>query len=90
MKKYILNFIKKLPENKKNEYMKEYLIYLEKEIEIGKKNGMDSESFEINYLFNFFPRGIEIMCDYDTFECVYYNSKRNNKISGKALLPSPY
>ena len=89
MKKYILNFIKKLPEKKKNEYMKEYVKYLEKEIEIGKKNGMDSESFEINYLFNFFPRGIEIMCDYDTFECVYYNSKRNNKISGKALLPSP-
>ena len=89
MKKYILNFIKKLPENKKNEYMKEYLKYLEKEIETGKKNGMDSESFEINYLFNFFPRGIEIICDYDTFECVYYNSKKNNKISGKALLPSP-
>ena len=89
MKKYILIFIKKLPENKKNEYMKEYLKYLEKEIEIGKKNGMDSESFEINYLFTFFPRGIEIMFDYDTLECVYYNSKRNNKISGKALLPSP-
>lgn len=89
MKKYIYNFIQKLPEKKKNPQIKEYLKFLEKEIEIGKKLGMDSDSYEINYLFNFFPKGIEIMCDYDIFECVYYNSKKNNKISGKALLPSP-
>ena len=89
MKKYIFNFIQKLPENKKNEHIKKYLKFLEKEIEIGKKYGIDSDSYEINYLFNFFPKGIEIICDYDTFECVYYNSKKNNKISGKAILPSP-
>ena len=89
MKKYIFNFIQKLPENKKNENIKKYLKFLEKEIEIGKKYGIDSDSYEINYLFNFFPKGIEIICDYDTFECVYYNSKKNNKISGKAILPSP-
>ena len=29
------------------------------------------------------------MFDYEVFESVYYNSKKNNKISGKALLPSP-
>ena len=89
MKIYIYNFIKKLPENKKNEQIKEYYKYLEKEIELGKKLGVDSDSFEINYLFNFFPKGIEIICDYDMLEIVYYNSKKNNKISGKALLPPP-
>ena len=89
MKKYIHNFILKLPDNKKSEQIKEYLKYLEKEIDLGKKLGIDSDSYEINYLFNFFPKGIEIICDYDMFECVYYNSKKNNKISGKALLPPP-
>ena len=89
MKIYIYNFIKKLPENKKNEQIKEYYKYLEKEIELGKKLGVDSDSYEINYLFNFFPKGIEIICDYDMLEIVYYNSKKNNKISGKALLPPP-
>ena len=76
MKIYIYNFIKKLPENKKNEQIKEYYKYLEKEIELGKKLGVDSDSFEINYLFNFFPKGIEIICDYDMLEIVYYNSKK--------------
>ena len=89
MKKYIHNYILKLPDNKKSEQIKEYLKYLEKEIDLGKKLGIDSDSYEINYLFNFFPKGIEIICDYDMFECVYYNSKKNNKISGKALLPPP-
>ena len=89
MKLYIFSFIQQLPENKKNEQIKEYSKYLEKEIELGKKLGIDSDSYEINYLFNFFPKGIEIICDYDALEMVYYNSKKNNKISGKALLSSP-
>ena len=89
MKLYIFSFIQQLPENKKNEQIKEYSKYLEKEIELGKKIGIDSDCYEINYLFNFFPKGIEIICDYDVLEMVYYNSKKNNKISGKALLSSP-
>ena len=89
MKKYIHNYIKKLPDNKKNKQINEYLKFLEKEIDLGKKLGIDSDSYEINYLFNFFPKGIEIIFDYEVFESVYYNSKKNNKISGKALLPSP-
>ena len=89
MKLYIFSFIQQLPENKKNEQIKEYSKYLEKEIELGKKLGIDSDSYEINYLFNYFPKGIEIICDYNALEMVYYNSKKNNKISGKALLPSP-
>ena len=89
MKKYIHNYILKLPDNKKNKQIKEYLKFLEKELDLGKKLGIDSDLYEINYLFNFFPKGIEIIFDYERFECVYYNSKKNNKISGKALLPSP-
>ena len=89
MQKYILNYIQNLPEKKKNSQMKEYIKFLEKEIEIGKRMGIDSDIYEINYLFNFFPKGIEIIFDYERFECIYYNSKKDNKISGKAFLPSP-
>ena len=89
MKKYICAYIESLPDNKKNEQIQEYLKFLKKEIDNAKKLGIDSDSFEINYLFNIFPKGIDIFCDYDMFECVYYNSKKNNKISGKALLPPP-
>ena len=89
MKKYIYNYILNLPEEKKNIQIKEYLKFLEKEIEHGIKIGIESDIYEINYLFNFFPKGIEISFDYDAFELIYYNSKKNNKISGKALIPSP-
>ena len=89
MKKYIYNYILNLPEEKKNIQIKEYLKFLEKEIEHGIKIGIESDIYEINYLFNFFPKGIEISIDYDAFELIYYNSKKNNKISGKALIPSP-
>ena len=51
--------------------------------------GIESDIYEINYLFNFFPKGIEFSFDYEVLELIYYNSKKNNKISGKALLPSP-
>ena len=37
MKRYILNYIKNLDEKKKNEKIKEYIKYLEKEIEKGDK-----------------------------------------------------
>jgi hypothetical protein len=87
MKLYIFNFIQQLPENKKNEQIKEYSKYLEKEIELGKKLGIDSDSYEINYLFNFFPKGIEIICDYDALEMVYYNSKKIIKLVVKPSFP---
>ena len=89
MKKYIHNYISNLPEEKRNMQINEYFTYLGKEIEHGIKMGIESDIYEINYLFNFFPKGIEISFDYDAFELIYYNSKKNNKISGKALLPSP-
>ena len=89
MKKYIYNYISNLPEEKRNMQINEYFNYLEKEIEHGIKMGIESDIYEINYLFNFFPKGIELSLDYEAFELIYYNSKKNNKISGKALLPSP-
>ena len=89
MKKYIYNYILNLPEEKKNIQIKEYINFLKKEIEHGIKMGIESDIYEINYLFNFFPKGIEISFDYDALELIYYNSKKNNKISGKALIPSP-
>ena len=89
MKKYIYKYITNLPEEKKNIQIKEYLKFLEKEIEQGVKMGIESDIYEINYLFNFFPKGIEFSFDYEIFELIYYNSKKNNKISGRALLPAP-
>ena len=89
MKKYIYKYISNLPEEKKPIQIKEYFKFLEKEIELGIKMGIDSDIYEINSLFNFFPKGIEVSLDYEVFELIYYNSKKNNKISGKALLPSP-
>ena len=89
MKKYIYNYILNLPEENKNIQIKEYFNFLAKEIEHGIKMGIESDIYEINYLFNYFPKGIEISFDYEVFELIYYNSKKNNKISGKALLPSP-
>ena len=89
MKKYIYKYISNLPEEKKPIQIREYFKFLEKEIELGIKMGIDSDIYEINSLFNFFPKGIEVSFDYEVFELIYYNSKQNNKISGKALLPSP-
>ena len=89
MKKYIYKYISNLPDEKKPIQIKEYFKFLEKEIELGIKMGIDSDIYEINSLFNFFPKGIEVSFDYEVFELIYYNSKKNNKISGKALLPSP-
>ena len=87
MKKYIYDYIIKLPENKKNDQIKDYMKYLNKEIIKGKKLGFDSDNFEINYLFSLFPKGIEINFDYDNFECIYYNNIK--KICGKFIIPPP-
>ena len=89
MKKYIYDYINNLPKEKKTMQINDYLKFLEKEINEGKKIGIESDIYEINYIFNFFPKGIEINFDYDAFELIYYNSKKNNKISGKAMLPPP-
>ena len=88
MKKYIYNYLIKLPNDNKNNQIKQYIDYLKKEIENGEKLMEDNGNFEINYLFSLFSKGIEINFDYENFECVYYNNdKGKNSILGKALLP---
>ena len=90
LRQYIYNYTcKKIPEKKRNIQIKEYLEYLKKELDAAKNIGIDTDSFEINYLFSFFPKGLTFFANYDIFECVYYNAKKNNKISGKAIIPSP-
>ena len=88
MKKYIYNYLIKLPNDKKNNQIKQYIDYLKKEIENAEKLMEDNGNFEINYLFSLFSKGIEVNFDYDDFECVYYNNEKGkNSILGKALLP---
>jgi hypothetical protein len=86
MKRYILNYIKNLDEKKKTEQIKEYIKYLEKEIEKGDKLLSDG-NFEINYIFSYFSNGIEVNINYDNFEMIYYSSDQKNKLLGKCLLP---
>jgi paraquat-inducible protein B len=88
MKKYIYNYLIRLPNDKKNNQIKQYIDYLKKEIENAEKLMEDNGNFEINYLFSLFSKGIEVNFDYDDFECVYYNNEKGkNSILGKALLP---
>ena len=90
LRQYIYNYIlKNIPEKKRNMQIKDYMEYLKKELDVAKNIGIDTDSFEINYLFSFFPKGLTFFANYDIFECVYYNVKKNNKISGKAIIPSP-
>jgi hypothetical protein len=86
MKRYILNYIKNLDEKKKTEQIKEYMKYLETEIEKGDKLLSDG-NFEINYLFSYFSNGIEVDINYDNFEMIYYSSDQKNKLLGKCLIP---
>ena len=58
MKKYIYNYILNLPEENKNIQIKEYFNFLAKEIENGIKMGIEFYIYEINYLFNYFTKGI--------------------------------
>ena len=88
MKKYFLEKLNKLPEKQKTKQIQSYMTYLKTEIEKGNKKYNETDNIEINYLFNIFSNGIDINFNYDNFECIYYNNK-NNKICGKANIPSP-
>ena len=89
LKKYILKKVEQMPnvDKNKNEYIKNYINYLKNELEKGKLI-LQSESSELNYIFSYFSKGIEINFDYNNLECIYYSNK-NNKFCGKALIPSP-
>ena len=90
MKKYIYNYLIKLPESKKTEQIKEYITYLQKEINQSTALITNSENFEINYLFSMFSKGIDFNLDYENFECVYYKKgiqgDKSHKILGKAVV----
>ena len=76
-----------MPNFKNNAQVKNYINYLKNEIEKGKII-YQSESSELNYIFTYFSKGIDIQFDYDNLEFIYYSNK-NNKYCGKALIPSP-
>ena len=87
MKKYILQKVEQMPNVKNNIHMTNYINYLKNEIEKGKLI-YQSDSSELNYIFSYFSKGIEINFDFDNLEVVYYSHK-NNKYCGKAIIPSP-
>ena len=87
VKKYIYNYVIKIPEKKKNQQIKEYLVYLKNEIDRANKLGAETDNFEINYLISFFPKGFDINFDYENIEIVYYNNDK--KVIGKAVIPPP-
>ena len=87
MKKYILQKIEKMPNINNNTQIKNYISYLKNEIEKGKLI-YQSESSELNYIFTYFSKGIDINFDYNNLEFIYYSNK-NNKYCGKAIIPNP-
>ncbi|MCQ2816397.1 MAG: hypothetical protein MJ252_03935 [archaeon] len=91
MKKYIYNYLLKLPEDKKDWQIKEYINYLKKEIEVADSILRNKGNFEINYILSMFANGIQMEFNYNNFECVYYQKeskgKSTHKILGKCLIP---
>jgi hypothetical protein len=81
MEKYFYEKLNKLPENKKTEQIKSYMTYLKSKLE-------EYDNYIIDYLLDFFSKGVNININYDNLECIYYSSK-NKKVCGKAIIPSP-
>ena len=87
MRKYFLEQLNKIPENKRTGQINSYIAYLQNEIN-NKNISFESDNYELNCLFSIFSKGVDITIDYDNLECIYYSNK-NNKICGKAIMPSP-
>ena len=90
MRQIFIETLSKIPNKEKTESIKEYMNYLENEINkllIFDKDIDIKPFFEINYLFSFFPKGIKFYFDYENIECVYYN--KMEKVLGKFMI-SPY
>ena len=85
LKKYIYNYIKKIPDKKNTEQIDEYKKYLKKELDKAILLGVETDNFDINYLMSFFPKGFDINFDYDSIECVYYGNEK--KVCGKGIIP---
>ena len=85
MKKYIYNYMLKIPDKKSTNQMKDYKLYLKNEIDKAILLGAETEHFEINYLMSFFNKGFDINFDYDSIEFVYYSNEK--KVCGKGVIP---
>ena len=79
--------IEKMPNANNNPLLKNYINYLKNELDKTKFLSQEENS-ELNYIFTYFSKGIEFNFNFDNIECVFYNNK-NNKFSGKILLPPP-
>ena len=90
MRQGFIRILSELPDNQKSESIKEYINYLDNEIQKLLRFNEDIDIypfFELNYLFSFFPKGIKFYFDYENIECVYYN--KMEKMLGKFMI-SPY
>ena len=87
-KKYFLDKLNKMPEKKKTKQIKNYITYLQNEINKNKDNTHESDNYEIKYLLGIFSKGVDVAIDYDNLECIYYSNK-NNKVCGKIIMPPP-
>ena len=85
MKKYIYNYMLKIPDKKSTNQMKDYKLYLKNEIDKAMLLGAETEHFEINYLMSFFNKGFDINFDYDSIEFIYYSNEK--KVCGKGVIP---
>ena len=85
MRQLFYEILSEMPNKEKSESIKEYMNYLEKEIQklLRFEEGIEP-FFEMNYLFSFFPKGIKFYFDYESIECVYYN--KMEKVLGKFMI----
>ena len=87
MQKYIYNYVNKYLQKKDdNDQIKEYKKYLKKELNKSVLLGLDTDSFEINYLINLFSKGFDFDIDYESIELFHYDE--NKKFCGKGIIPS--
>jgi len=90
LRQKLLETLSELDNKEKTESIKEYINYLNNEIQKLQKFNEDVDTypfFELNYLFSFFPKGIKFYFDYENVECVYYND--HHKMLGKFMI-SPF
>ena len=90
LRQKLYTFLSELDKKEKTESIKEYMNYLNNEIQKLQNFNEDVDTypfFELNYLFSFFPKGIKFYFDYENVECVYYNDQ--HKMLGKFMI-SPY
>jgi hypothetical protein len=86
MQKYIYDYINKNTQKKGEEQIKEYKKYLKNELIKSRLLGFDTDTFEINYLINFFSKGFDIDIIFESIEFIHFGN--NKKFCGKGIIPS--